>query len=177
MQKTLQMTPEKSTSPYPRPRHMKLRLEEVVVPSFKLEVGHEKTWTAPLDALIQPGQLKGLRRARVVVKEPADWFAIIPDVDWGLIFLEQTSLSGGALSDIERFEQEREAFLRIKDDLLEREMHVEEFIAIYEGQVVDHDTDIVELASRVYRQYGYVPIYMDKVEREEEVVELPSPEG
>lgn len=175
MEKILQLTPQKSTSTYLGPRQVQLRSAEVAVPSFKFGVEPEETWTAPLDALIQPGQLKRLRR--VAVKEPADWVAFIPDVDWSHIFLEETSWSGGVLSDIECFEQEREAFLRIKNDFLEREMYVGQFVAIHEGQVIDHDTDIVELASRVYRGHGYVPIYMDKVEREDKVVELPSPEG
>jgi len=44
------------------------------------------------------------------------------------------------------------------------------------GEVVDLDNDIRNLAKRVYSKYGYVPIFMEKVQKERTVEELPSPE-
>lgn len=74
------------------------------------------------------------------------------------------------------FERERQAFLKIKDSLLRNETYKGKFVAVYGEKVVDVDDDIKKLAKRVYSEYGYVPIYMDKVQRERRVTDLPSPE-
>lgn len=79
--------------------------------------------------------------------------------------------------ELEAFERERQAFLRIKDSLLDNPEFRGKFVAIYEGNIVDQDEDNRELARRVYSEYGYVPIYIGKVERERRVTEMPSPEG
>jgi hypothetical protein len=38
-----------------------------------------------------------------------------------------------------------------------------QYVAVHEGQVVDSGDDEVELALRVYRRFGYVPIYVGHV--------------
>ncbi len=53
---------------------------------------------------------------------------------------------------------------------------VGKFVAVVGGTVVDSDADENILAWRVYGKYGYVPIYVEKIESEEEVLEIPSPE-
>lgn len=110
---------------------------------------------------------------------PSEWFDAsgLSDFRWICFDLEKPSLSKVAVQSLERFKQEKEAFLRIKSELLESERYLGEFVAIHEGQIVDHDRDNVALAQRVYSRYGYIPIYIDKVKREREIVELPSPEG
>jgi len=35
-----------------------------------------------------------------------------------------------------------------------------EYVAIWRDTILDSDTDFSQLASRVYEQYGYLPIYM-----------------
>ncbi len=73
------------------------------------------------------------------------------------------------------FEDERAAFYRLKDRLLDR--YKGQYVAILDGQVVDSGTDPVELVMRVYRQFGYdVPVYVGLVSEEPEIVEFPSPE-
>ncbi len=76
----------------------------------------------------------------------------------------------------EEFRREAEAFAKMKRGLLRKESYKGKFVAIYKGDLIDCDKDLGELAKRVYGKFGYVPIYMDKVVEEEEVLEIPSPE-
>lgn len=41
----------------------------------------------------------------------------------------------------------------------------EQYVAIYQGQVIDHDQDKVTLALRVYQTHGYQPIFVHYVSR------------
>jgi len=91
--------------------------------------------------------------------------------------LNQTLWPGGFLRELVAFERERLAFLRIKDSLLDNPKFRGKFVAIYKGNIVGQDEDNRKLARRVYSRYGYVPIYIDKIERERRVIEMPSPEG
>lgn len=79
--------------------------------------------------------------------------------------------------ELDAFERERQAFLRIRDSLLGNPEFRGKFVAIYRGGIVGRDEDNRELAKRVYREHGYVPIYIGKIERERRVIEMPSPEG
>lgn len=74
------------------------------------------------------------------------------------------------------FLAEAEAFREMKVQLLQDKRYRGRFVAIYGGRVVDGDKDHRALARRVYKRYGYVPIYMGKVEEAERLVEIPSPE-
>jgi hypothetical protein len=49
-------------------------------------------------------------------------------------------------------------------------------VAIFKGAIVGCDDDKGRLAENVYKKYGYVPIYIDKVAPGERVAEAPSPE-
>jgi hypothetical protein len=60
-----------------------------------------------------------------------------------------------------QWQRERQAFHRLLPDLLKT--HGGHFVAIHEEQVVDCDDDIVQLALRVYRKHGYLPIFFDLV--------------
>jgi hypothetical protein len=81
-----------------------------------------------------------------------------------------------SLSRNEMFEKEQQAFLKLKPSLLYQETYINKFVAVLGGEVVDLDNDIRNLAKRVYSKYGYVPIYIEKVQRNETVEELPSPD-
>jgi hypothetical protein len=62
-----------------------------------------------------------------------------------------------------QFAKEKQAFWAMQTALLQ---HYEgQYVAIYQGQVVDSDLDKVALALRVYHKYGYVPIYVHHVSR------------
>jgi len=80
------------------------------------------------------------------------------------------------LECILRLEEERSAFLKVRDRLIRDARYRGKYIAVFGGKVVDCDEDKARLAERVYRKYGYIPIYIDKVAPEEEHVEIPSPE-
>lgn len=71
-------------------------------------------------------------------------------------------------------QKEREAFHRLRDQLLKT--HKGQFVAVLDGQVVDSDVDNCELALRVYSKFGYVPIYIQRVEEKPTVYDIPSPE-
>lgn len=49
------------------------------------------------------------------------------------------------------------------------------FVAILEEEIIDLDEDEKSLLRRVYQTYGYVPVYIQKVEEEETIEEVPSP--
>ncbi len=74
------------------------------------------------------------------------------------------------------FLAEAEAFRKMKPELLREEKYRGRFVAIHGGQVVDVDKSQRVLATRVYKRYGYLPIYMDRLEEPERILEAPSPE-
>lgn len=80
------------------------------------------------------------------------------------------------IPNVELFNRERDAFLRMKDSLCSHEKYKGKFVAIHSGNVVDVDENKKELAKRVYAKYGYIPIYIDKVEKKRIVGEMSSPE-
>lgn len=63
-----------------------------------------------------------------------------------------------------QFEAERKSFRAMIEQLLDR--HEGEYVAVYHGRVVDHDKDKLQLGLRVYRQFGYKPIYVQLVSRQ-----------
>jgi len=98
----------------------------------------------------------------------------IKRIEWEIPRPEDTFRT--SLSRNEMFKKEQQAFLRLKHSLLGQETYINKFVAVLGGEVVDLDNDIRNLAKRVYSKYGYVPIYIDKVQKERTVEELPSPE-
>ncbi|MGC9201688.1 MAG: hypothetical protein ACP5HX_03430 [Thermoproteota archaeon] len=80
------------------------------------------------------------------------------------------------LEHIIRIEEEREALLKIRDKLIQDPHYNGKYVAIFQGAVVGCDEEKSRLAESVYRKYGYVPIYIDKVASNERHVEIPSPE-
>ena len=93
-------------------------------------------------------------------------------------YVEQRGLSVDPqqLEYILRIEEEREAFLKIRDKLIQDPLYTGKYVAIFQGAVVGCDEGKGRLAGTVYEKYGYVPIYIDKVAPSERRVEIPSPE-
>lgn len=77
-------------------------------------------------------------------------------------------------TQLQKFERERAAYLRLKPQLLQT--HRGQFVAIHEGQVVDADQNNRELTRRVIERYGNEPIYIQLVAEELRSFEIPSPE-
>lgn len=71
---------------------------------------------------------------------------------------------------------ERDAYLRMKAKLLADPRYADKFVAVLKGEVVDADSDERELVRRVYGNYGYVVVYVEKVQEEKRILEIPSPE-
>ena|SRR5438046_1164063 len=69
---------------------------------------------------------------------------------------------------------ERRAFERQRAQLLRR--YKGQYVAVYEGRVVDHDPDDEALACRLFVKLGDVPFYIARVEERPTVYDLPSPE-
>jgi hypothetical protein len=67
----------------------------------------------------------------------------------------------------EQFLRDKQAFWAMRTELLQR--YEGQYVAIYQGKVVDNDQDKVALALRVYQTYGYVPIFVHQVSRQKPV--------
>jgi len=114
----------------------------------------------------------------IVVKAPMDiawWGTSLMDLTPSPLVRAPSPRRGPP--ELEAFERERQAFLRIREIHLDDPEFRGKFVAVYGGEIVDQDEDNRELAMRVYREHGYVPIYIGKIERERRVIEMPSPEG
>ena len=74
---------------------------------------------------------------------------------------------------LQRLEPNRTAFQQLLPELLKT--HRDQFVAIYQGRLVDADPDRIALVQRT-RAQRYRPVYIQKVTKEPRIVELPSPE-
>ncbi|MGA2683256.1 MAG: hypothetical protein ABSF44_15830 [Candidatus Bathyarchaeia archaeon] len=74
------------------------------------------------------------------------------------------------------FNENKEVFIKLKDGLVQKPEFENKFIAIKDGKMVDSDYDRSILVERLYTKYGYVPLFIGKVVKQEKYKELPSPE-
>ena len=68
-------------------------------------------------------------------------------------------------------EREEKAFSKILPDLLNTLRG--NYVAIYQGKLVGSDTDESRLVDKMFDRYGYVPFFIEIVEEEPPVVEIP----
>lgn len=61
----------------------------------------------------------------------------------------------------EKLQSEMEAFQAQLPVLMAR--YADQYVAMHEGQVIDHDTDLRTLHGRVYARMGSVPVLLQKV--------------
>jgi len=73
--------------------------------------------------------------------------------------------------DLEAFEREQQAFERLKPELLRT--HRGQWVAIYQGKVVEAGQDRSQVLDSVYDRLGYVPVYVQQVEQRPRVYKLP----
>lgn len=73
------------------------------------------------------------------------------------------------------FEIGRRTFHKLKKELINDESYRGKFIAVYKERLLDCDEDNAKLAKRVYDEYGYLPIYIDKIQEKLVVVKMRSP--
>ena len=64
----------------------------------------------------------------------------------------------------EAIRSETRAFWTMHDDLLKG--YPEEYIALVQGQVVDHDKDVSRLEERIRKQFGLLPVLIAAVKPE-----------
>src|SRR4051812_40628661 len=61
----------------------------------------------------------------------------------------------------DKWRREQLAFGRLLPSLLNSLR--DEYVAIHEGQVVEHGSDKLSVADRAYARFGYVPIFVSRV--------------
>jgi hypothetical protein len=74
------------------------------------------------------------------------------------------------------FEREKNSFAKLKETLLRDPNYLNRYVAIVDGKVVDSDYDDSILTERLYKKFGYIPLFIGKITPKRRVVELPSPE-
>jgi len=67
---------------------------------------------------------------------------------------------------------EQKAFARQKAQLMRR--YEGQFVAFYGGKMVDHDKESPALALRMYKKYGEVPWWIERVEKQPTIYDMPS---
>ncbi len=73
-----------------------------------------------------------------------------------------------------KWQHERAAFWRLLPSLFGR--YRSQYVAIHGGEVVDSGDDQVALGLRIYRRFGYIPIYVGHVsDQPPETLRVPSP--
>ena len=69
---------------------------------------------------------------------------------------------------------EERAFYKKRARLLQR--YQGQFVALYQGRVVGHGPSDEELARQMFEKFGDAPFFIQRVEKEPTVYEVPSPE-
>jgi len=89
--------------------------------------------------------------------------AIIAGGDAGMDIGEQILKEAPDLgTGNEEWEENRRAFWRMHSQLL-AQGYEGKWVAVYQGKVVDVDEDETALIERVFRRFGEVPVYIQKV--------------
>lgn len=108
---------------------------------------------------------------------PPLWTAAMVESEYGRLSGYSTTqlpqTTGTEHKGLTVFEEGRQYFEEQKASLLQQ--FGGKYIAIIDNKVVDSDLDFGQLATRVYRQFGYKAIYMPFVCEKPRVLRIPSP--
>jgi len=74
----------------------------------------------------------------------------------------------------ELFAAEERAYCKKRAGLLRR--YQGQFVALYRGRVVGHGPSDEDLARQMFEKFGDAPFFIQRVEKEPTVYEVPSPE-
>jgi hypothetical protein len=74
----------------------------------------------------------------------------------------------------ELFAAEERAYCKKRARLLQR--YPGQFVALYQGRVVGHGPSDEDLARQMFEKFGDAPFFIQRVEKEPTVYEVPSPE-
>ena len=80
------------------------------------------------------------------------------------LFSAQTYVVDVELSTTSILESEKSAFEQMKNDLLQDSKFSGKFIAIHNGNVVDFDSDQIDLLKRLDQSYGKYPVLIEKLD-------------
>jgi hypothetical protein len=99
--------------------------------------------------------------------------AVVPITEYQafLAWREARGRQGEQREEVEAFGRERQAFERLKPELLRT--HRGQWVAIYQGEVVEVGHDRSQVLDSVYDRFGYVPVYVQQIEEEPRVYKLP----
>jgi len=81
-------------------------------------------------------------------------------------FFREFTISEHAFST--EIDFEKSIFLKKKLELIQNPDFIGKYVAVMKGDVVDKDDDKHVLLKRVYENYGYVPILIEKISDEVE---------
>jgi len=70
---------------------------------------------------------------------------------------------------------DRRAFAEQRPQLMRR--YRDQYVALSEGRVVDHDKSDEALAARMFKKFGNAPFYLARLEDKPSIFEVPSPEA
>jgi PHD/YefM family antitoxin component YafN of YafNO toxin-antitoxin module len=73
--------------------------------------------------------------------------------------------------DLKALEKERQVFERLWPDLLRT--HRGQWVAIYQGKILEAGDERADVLERVYDRLGYIPVYVQQVEEQPRVYKLP----
>jgi hypothetical protein len=70
-----------------------------------------------------------------------------------------------------KWEREYQAFCKLLPELLKTLKG--KYVAIHDEKLVDSDSDDIALIQRVHAKYGYVPIHVEMVAEQPQIVRIP----
>jgi hypothetical protein len=89
------------------------------------------------------------------------------------IVLDDIALTQTADESDDAIDREEAAYIKMHPTL--REKHFGEYVAIYQGQLVDYDTDGAALSRRMHRKFPNTFVWMSKVTEEPiQTIHVPS---
>ena len=134
----------------------------------KLELKEsQSSYLTALDAVVGSGET-------VILEQDGQPVAVLLPIEVYRA-LQDRPAPFGSLSDPDRqgLELDRAAYLRLRDELLKT--YRGQYVGFKDGKFVDSDPDGSALMQRMYDRFGYVPIYVKKVEEQERVYHVPGP--
>ena len=93
--------------------------------------------------------------SQVYEQQSATWG---PDSRYEYWVIDETSII-----EVDPLLSEEEHFLSIRSDLMKDPELKDEYVAILNHKVIGHDPNGAELALKMYREHGYIPILIEKV--------------
>jgi hypothetical protein len=139
----------------------------------------EKPYTFGFTMHVNPSESMLFRNIFVQLLNDNNWSLTLPFSQLVQLIVEHHAPYHECIIEIDTraksaFE-EGKAYYESNKSILTRKYN-SEYIAIWNNDVMDHDTSFSALAKRVYKKLGYVSIYMPFVTSKRQVLRFESPE-